>query len=72
MGHDIFFDASVCGRVPSGYSRYRFTYKTNHLLIKKYQLKTHLTHHPMKIGAFAMTPSKPSATHRSMGHANAT
>ena len=31
---------------------------------------THLTHRPMKIGAFAMTPNRPSATHRAMGHAN--
>ena len=31
---------------------------------------THLTHCTVEIGADAMTPSKPSATHRSMGHAN--
>jgi hypothetical protein len=31
---------------------------------------THLTHCPVKIGAFTMTPTQPSATHRAMGHAN--
>jgi len=31
---------------------------------------THLTHCPVKTGAFAMTPTQPSATHRAMGHAN--
>ncbi len=31
---------------------------------------THLTHRSMKIGADAMTPNRPNATHRAMGHAN--
>jgi len=71
MGHDIFFGASVCGRAPSGLAITVSPIKQNHLLIKKYQLMTHLTHRPMKIGADAMTPTRPSATHRSMGHAKA-
>jgi hypothetical protein len=70
MGHDIFFDASVCGRVPSGLAITVSPIKQNHLLIKSYKPITHLTHCPMKIGADAMTPNRPSATHRAMGHAN--
>lgn len=70
MGHDIFFRASVCAGVPSGHSYYRFTYKTNHLLIKSYKPMTHLTHFPMKIRVDAMTPTRPTTTHRAMGHAN--
>jgi hypothetical protein len=71
MGHDIFFGASVCGRVPSGLAITVSPIKQNHLLIKSYKPITHLTHRPMKIGADAMTPNRPSATHRAMGHAKA-
>jgi hypothetical protein len=70
MGHDIFFGASVCRRVPSGLAITVSPIKQNHFLVKSYKPMTHLTHRPMKIGAFAMTPNRPSATHRAMGHAN--
>jgi len=70
MGHDIFFGASVCGRVPSGLAITVSPIKQNHFLIKSYKPITHLTHCPMKIGAIATTPTQPSATHRAMGHAN--
>ena len=70
MGHDIFFRANVCAGVPSGYSRYRFTYKTNKSSNEIERYMTHLTHFPLKIGADAMTPTRPTATHRAMGHAD--
>jgi len=71
MGHDIFFSASVCGRVPSGLASTvsPIKHKKSSNEIERYM--THLTHCPMKLGAFTMTPSKPTATHRSMGHAKA-
>jgi hypothetical protein len=72
MGHGYFFGASVCGRAPSGLAITVSPIKQNHLLIKSYKLMTHLTHCPMKFGAYDVTPSKPSATHRAMGHANTT
>lgn len=71
MGHDIFFGASVCGRAPSGLAATVSPIKQNHFLVKSYKPMTHLTHCPVKLGAFAMTPTQPTATHRSMGHAKA-
>ena len=70
MGHDIFFGASVCRRAPSGLAVTVSPIKQNHFLIKSYKPITHLTHCPMKTGADAMTPNRPSATHHAMGHAN--
>jgi len=70
MGHDIFFGASVCGRAPSGLATTVSPIKQNHFLVKSYKPMTHLTHFPVKLGAYDVTPSKPIATHRAMGHAN--
>jgi hypothetical protein len=70
MGHDIFFGASVCRRVPSGLAITVSPIKHKKFSNEIERYMTHLTHCPVKIGAGAMTPTQPSATHRSMGHAN--
>jgi len=66
----IFFAPAFTGVRPAAIATTVSPIKQNHLLVKSYKPMTHLTHCPVKIGAFAMTPTQPSATHRAMGHAN--
>ena len=67
----FFLAPAFAGALPAAIATTVSPIKQNHFLIKSYKPMTHLTHRPMKIGAFTMTPSKPSATHRAMGHAKA-